>query len=283
MSQLFGRKPKTWMKDGVLFKQEHEKDRIYSWGEGWTIRLGSIPQSAKAICFSTTVADYLVDKMTAFTKGQEKSLVSGESKLFIPLELFKITAKKKVKEKSVVEKSKEKSSAQRLEEAFQIFGSTMKDCYEKGFAQDQKLFMEISGALSELKERAKKWVAVVAIMLLCSQAYAMSDAEAIRCVMGEARNQDYTTQVATAEALRNRGTTDGVYGCSDDFTEPVKVWKIAERAWYESATTNLTNGADSWESTDFPTPYWAKGKKILAHFGKHLFYRVKKSEAKEKV
>jgi hypothetical protein len=91
--------------------------------------------------------------------------------------------------------------------------------------------------------------------------------------MGEARNQSYVCQVATAEALRNRGTTDGVYGCKASFKEPAWVWRRAEKAWKESATSNLVKGASHWESTDFKKPSWA-GKE-LARYGKHAFYEVR--------
>jgi len=102
---------------------------------------------------------------------------------------------------------------------------------------------------------------------------ALTDAEGIRCLMGEARGESYICQVATAEAIRNRGTTKGVYGCSAKFNEPAWVWKRAEKAWHESATTNLVKDADHWESTDFKVPYWAKSMTVTAQHGKHVFYK----------
>lgn len=91
--------------------------------------------------------------------------------------------------------------------------------------------------------------------------------------MGEARNQSYACQVATAEALRNRGTTRGVYGCTAQFSEPEWVWARARRAWAESAHSNYVHGADHWESTDFKTPAWSRKMTETAHVGKHRFFK----------
>jgi len=109
-------------------------------------------------------------------------------------------------------------------------------------------------------------------------------AQAVRCILGEARGE-YAKQgerafVAIAEVLRRRGSTQGVYGCTD--TIPAKdmvymkakgYFRIAEQAWKKSATTNITNRATHWESTDFPVPYWAEKMKVVAIIGKHKFYK----------
>jgi hypothetical protein len=126
------------------------------------------------------------------------------------------------------------------------------------------------------KCRKLEWKAVLVVLLLiCSPVSwgAVSDADGVRCVMGEARNQPYSCQVATAEALRNRGNTKGVYGCKAPVNEPQRVWDKARRAWAESASTNLVKGAKHWESTDFKRPSWSKSMVVTATYGKHEFFK----------
>ena len=119
----------------------------------------------------------------------------------------------------------------------------------------------------------KALIVGVFLGLLPAQAYAITDAEGIQCIMGEARNQPYSCQVAIGEALRNRGTTQGVYGCKVAVIEPQRVWRKAERAWAESKTSKLVNGSSFWESSDFKKPYWANSMTETARVGKHIFYR----------
>ncbi len=104
----------------------------------------------------------------------------------------------------------------------------------------------------------------------------ISDKEAVTCLMGEARGEEYKTIVATAEALRNRGTTKGVYGCSFSGDEPQWVWHKVAKAWQESKYTNYVDGATHWESTDFDDPYWSISMTMISHIGKHKFYREDK-------
>ena len=81
---------------------------------------------------------------------------------------------------------------------------------------------------------------------------------------------------AVAEGIRNRGHLKGVYGLKAKHVdrEPKWVWKLAEKAWIESQTSNLVKGADHWENTeDFGVPYWASSMTETAKIGKHTFYR----------
>jgi len=100
--------------------------------------------------------------------------------------------------------------------------------------------------------------------------------QAIRCLMGEARGEGLTGMVAVGEVLRRRNTTKGMYGCQAEFKSPQWVYDLAAKAWAISETSNITNGATHFESTDFPVPYWAKDMKLVAHIGKHKFYKEKK-------
>ena len=125
----------------------------------------------------------------------------------------------------------------------------------------------------------KQVIAFLFFSLLTTPIYALSDAEAIPCIVGEASGQSYQEQVAISEALRNRNTTRGVYGCTakHNKTEPAWVWTRCKKAWLESANTDLVKGADHWESTNFKTPYWASQMTVTAQVGSTKFYKSKKA------
>ena len=114
------------------------------------------------------------------------------------------------------------------------------------------------------------------LLLVVTPAYAMDAKTGIRCLMGEARGESFECQVATAEVIRTRNSTQGIYGCKAQINEPAWVWDRAERAWKQSETSNLSKGATHFESTDFKTPYWVNGMVLVAHVGKHKFYKEKK-------
>lgn len=104
---------------------------------------------------------------------------------------------------------------------------------------------------------------------------------AIKAIVGEAAGEPYIGKVALAEAIRNRGHLNGVFGLKRESfisEQPKWVHDQAKKAWNASAKTNHVKGASFWESTDFPEPYWAKGMKVTAHIGKHKFYRKVKNE-----
>lgn len=106
----------------------------------------------------------------------------------------------------------------------------------------------------------------------------LNDDVCIKCVMGEARGEGYQGMVAVSEALRNRGTIRGVYGCHAVFNEPKWVWDLARKAWSESAHSNLVNGADHWGSTKVDGKWIAKMEKTMtftAQVNNHRFYKRK--------
>lgn len=75
---------------------------------------------------------------------------------------------------------------------------------------------------------------------------AITAGQARRAIVGEAAGAGYTVQLGVACALRNRGHLRGVYGVNarHNATEPQWVWDQAARAWTESATRDVTGGAD---------------------------------------
>lgn len=101
----------------------------------------------------------------------------------------------------------------------------------------------------------------------------VSERQIIHCLLGESRNQGLIGLTATAEALRNRGTIKGIYGCKAVFNEPQWVWDMGKKAWEASKTSNLVKGASFWENEDtFGKPYWAKNMRQTAKIGKHIYY-----------
>jgi spore germination cell wall hydrolase CwlJ-like protein len=111
---------------------------------------------------------------------------------------------------------------------------------------------------------------------LCAAAYDIDRDKAIAAIIGEAADQGEVGMTAVAEAIRNRGTLQGVYGLRRTAfiaSQPPWVHKQAAKAWDQSAKSNLVNGATHWESIDFKTPVWAYKMTVTARIGKHIFYK----------
>lgn len=77
----------------------------------------------------------------------------------------------------------------------------------------------------------------------------ITEAQGVNCIVGEAKNKySYSALLANAEALRSRGTTKGVYGCTTDYTRELmrtgktEVIKNAKRAWEESKNKDNKKG-----------------------------------------
>lgn len=102
-----------------------------------------------------------------------------------------------------------------------------------------------------------------------------TDDNAVRAIIGEAAGEGERGMQAVAEVIRRRGSLNGFYGLNAPHVDkqPEWVWKRARRAWKAAEKSNLTNGATHFESVDFPTPYWAKGRRPCAVIGKHQFYK----------
>ena len=100
---------------------------------------------------------------------------------------------------------------------------------------------------------------------------------AVKAIVGEAANQGVDGMTAVAEAIRNRGTLNGVYGLKRESfisSQPKWVHDQARQAWKRSETTNLVKGADHWENVEaFGVPYWAKSMQVTAKIKDHTFYR----------
>ena len=112
----------------------------------------------------------------------------------------------------------------------------------------------------------------------------IDDKTAVKCVLGEYENGTLEEMTATAEALRNRGTTKGVFGCKavkeskgvfrrGSRVIPKYAVKRAFKAVSEASNSKLVKGADHWESIDFKRPSWSKGMILTAKVGKHEYFK----------
>lgn len=104
-----------------------------------------------------------------------------------------------------------------------------------------------------------------------------TDKQAILAIIGEAEGEGITGMTAVACAIRNRGTLQGVYGLhaprikQHQYTD--SIYKIAVKAWEQSAYNDITHGATHWEGTKFKVPYWAKHMRVTATIGSQRFYK----------
>ena len=121
---------------------------------------------------------------------------------------------------------------------------------------------------------------VILISSMDAHAGEITEKQAVKCILGEARGESYKSMVAHAETIRNRGHLRGVYGCRAKITRDDGLFirrrgidTAARMAWLESKKTNLTRGATHWESTDFKKPSWAYKMIETAHIGKTRFYK----------
>lgn len=126
-------------------------------------------------------------------------------------------------------------------------------------------------------------VFLMVCFLIQAPAFAITEDQAARAIMGEARGEPYLGKIALAEALRNRNTLDGVYGYNARFSAKSSVWRDARDAWHDSSFTNLVKGANHWfseadkEKLDKKQPRWYRRLVFVKQIHGHYFYReVKK-------
>jgi hypothetical protein len=126
---------------------------------------------------------------------------------------------------------------------------------------------------------------ILAFLVLCGPAHAYVDqGEAIKAIIGESEGEIYAGKLAVAEVIRRRGSLKGVYGAK----APRVIQRLyskacyleAARAWAESESTNISEGAMGWGSAAdvkiFRRSKWFKNCEIVKQIGGHYFWRVKK-------
>jgi len=116
------------------------------------------------------------------------------------------------------------------------------------------------------------------LVMLCFPTYAYAEQKEVLCIIGEAEGEGYTGMLAVAEAIRNRGTLKGVYGCNAprvrDHKYSQEVLETARQAWEDSeGPGDITHGATHWEGTKFKTPSWAKYMIVTLELNNQRFYK----------
>lgn len=106
--------------------------------------------------------------------------------------------------------------------------------------------------------------------------------KAVKAIVGEAEGESLKGKTAVAEAIRNRGSLEGVVGLNSPRVKKAKPWvyRDARKAWKDSTRTNLVKGATHWESTDFPRPSWTDEMEQTTRVGKHRFYKPNRRRIK---
>lgn len=112
------------------------------------------------------------------------------------------------------------------------------------------------------------------IVFSSSLAFAsVTEAQAVKTILGESRGEPFEGQCAVGEVLRLRNSVKGFYGYTAKFKFTPQEYQTALKAWRLSATTNYSNHATLFENiSSFGTPYWAKSAKKVAKIGRHTFY-----------
>lgn len=78
---------------------------------------------------------------------------------------------------------------------------------------------------------------LIASTLTCS---AVTEANAVKAIFGEAGQRSYQAQLVVASCIRNRGTLKGVYGLTNADAMSKRQMDIARQAWRESKTNRVT-------------------------------------------
>jgi hypothetical protein len=101
----------------------------------------------------------------------------------------------------------------------------------------------------------------------------------LQSLYGETAGESFACKLATAYALRNRGTLRGVYGLQSPLLRKpidVQAWADCVMAWKLSATGNdPTKGADHWACrSDLARPY-LRDLICTGRIGRHWFFKKK--------
>lgn len=111
--------------------------------------------------------------------------------------------------------------------------------------------------------------------------YLFSHDNCIKALVGEVEGESFQCKLATAEALRNRGSLKGVYGINSPRIKkaPRRVFDDCTRAWLSvtRSKTNYVRGATVWGSAQdlksFKKQSWFQSYEFVCKVGNHYFYR----------
>jgi len=127
------------------------------------------------------------------------------------------------------------------------------------------------------------WILLSCLLQGCSEdpVYAFGKSDTILAVIGEAEGESQVGKEAVACAINNRGTLKGVHGLySDRVTQHLyskdtynKAQAAVQAATNKNYCDELIHGAQYWDGTAFPVPYWAKSMKLVAVIDNQRFFR----------
>lgn len=126
-----------------------------------------------------------------------------------------------------------------------------------------------------------KYLIILLILLTPTLSHAnIGEDKAVRCILGEARNQGYTGMLAIAEFIRKNGA-DRLVGCNAkikysewEYLDSTGLLQTAWRAWYDSKYTDIIGDSTHFENIDiFGEPSWAYGMKKTVKINDHQFYK----------
>jgi hypothetical protein len=116
-----------------------------------------------------------------------------------------------------------------------------------------------------------------------SHADTISPTDEIKAIIGEAEGEPQEGKEAVACAIHYRGNLAGVYGLHAPRVKKHlysrQTWDNAVLAVYmaqdQEYCEGLIHGAQYWEGTAFPMPYWTQGMIVTAHIGHQIFFKNK--------
>lgn len=127
-------------------------------------------------------------------------------------------------------------------------------------------------------------ICTMTLLLVSPICYAKEYPQEVRAIIGEASAEGYEGMLAVACAIRNRGTLKGVYGLKAKHVDrqPQWVWRMASKAWEESGTRDITQGATHWHNVEREGHnYWTRKLRQTVKIGSHTFF-YEKGWGKEK-
>lgn len=130
----------------------------------------------------------------------------------------------------------------------------------------------------------KTIVLILAVLISgCDQTpgFAYTKDQLVKAIIGEAEGEPQMGKEAVACAIHYRGTLKGVYGLHNPrilkhlYSRSTwgNVLRAVESAQDQEYCEGLINGAQYWEGTKFPIPYWAKSMTMTAVIGNQRFFR----------
>ena len=127
----------------------------------------------------------------------------------------------------------------------------------------------------QIQNIMKKLIIILMTGLVALKAQAITSANAVRAIVGEAAGEPYAAKVAIAAVIRNRGSLKGVYGlhASHISYQPKWVFDHASRAWKDSAFVDPTNGCNMFGGKIDDSYFRSLGLKPVMTIGNTRFYK----------